>query len=538
MKSCRSSAGTWFPITMNLVDTFSHRFYLNLGRREDRRFDVEDRLADCGIPVQRFAATDARWVRRTRGYRTTAKYACAMTKRRALRAALHAGADAVFLFEDDVVLHERLVELLDHIELPDDWGIFFLGCQHNLPPTAVSKGLVRCAHAVDNHAFGVRREYIQTLISALAPRSKSNPDANYSSDRRIAWLQSEIPSYAAFPNLAWQGASLSDLEGGRYSNYNSEGDQWTTPRVLAGIAAETHGGHKYSKLKDIVVGDRVTELGVPVVSYRTPGDANPECYRMSLTGRSAPVRIAFFLGATPTQALGRVWRAYMNESPTENPVALYPPGSGDHALPWRLLGGEAGLTLGGIGRLRCFVGQLRDALANETYTHFAILPDRAIPIKPISSLAELLDLQPESLIERVSLRDLRSNKQLTDDPRPECPFVPSHCWYRQSGSMILDRDAASALAEDDFTESFSGLKKPDDWYAPTVLAMKGFSLKNRTRNLPITWVRKNCSSVGFSSHSRVDAGLVAELRLSPCFFAWPFSPCSNVGEFGLHRSSR
>lgn len=44
---------------MDFESAFPLRFWINLGRREDRRVETEARLGELGITAERFAAVDA-----------------------------------------------------------------------------------------------------------------------------------------------------------------------------------------------------------------------------------------------------------------------------------------------------------------------------------------------------------------------------------------------------------------------------------------------------------------------------------------------
>jgi len=108
---------------MDFEKEFPLRYYLNLGRREDRRTEMEWMLEQTGIRVERFPAVDARFVRNLRGYDEKGRYALALTIRLAIRRAKQTGATSVLLLEDDAVLHPNFVELVNQIELPGDWGL-------------------------------------------------------------------------------------------------------------------------------------------------------------------------------------------------------------------------------------------------------------------------------------------------------------------------------------------------------------------------------------------------------------------------------
>jgi len=135
-------------VVMNFEKTFPERFWINLGRRADRRGEFEWMLGQTGMTAERFPAVDARFVGRmalgsrkeelvgvsplVRGYESAGRYALALSKRLAVGRARQRGAEAVLLLEDDCVLHPNLLGLLEMMELPEDWGILYLGCAHHL----------------------------------------------------------------------------------------------------------------------------------------------------------------------------------------------------------------------------------------------------------------------------------------------------------------------------------------------------------------------------------------------------------------------
>src|SRR5688572_12527039 len=136
---------------MDFDAVFPHKYLLNLARRQDRRVRCEELFAEQGWKVRRQPAVDARRLQSAHRFQAPGRYAHAVSTRMILRRASLAKAETVFIFEDDVVLHPALAERLAEIELPDDWGIFYLGCQHHERPEIVSPGLVRTRAALDTH---------------------------------------------------------------------------------------------------------------------------------------------------------------------------------------------------------------------------------------------------------------------------------------------------------------------------------------------------------------------------------------------------
>lgn len=199
---------------------------MNLERRPERLTSVRRRLSAASIYAETFPAVDARSLSPddTHGFLTVQKRACALSKRRVLREAGHRDHKSVLIFEDDVVFHPKIHELLESIILPEDWGIFYLGCMHVDPPAPHSPGLVRVTKALDCHAVAVRDIYYHRARAIMRGHGHGKK-GDLHSDVQFSLLQSEIPSYAVFPNLAWQARGYSDIAGEEYSNYDENGRQ-------------------------------------------------------------------------------------------------------------------------------------------------------------------------------------------------------------------------------------------------------------------------------------------------------------------------
>lgn len=220
---------------MEFDDAFPLQFYINLNRRDDRRRTVLNMFIDHGMErVERFPAVDARTVRNCRGHWSEGRYALSLTQKLCLREAKRRNASAVMIFEDDVVLHPEFIARFAALEIPDDWGMFYLGTQHTSEPEWVSPGVVRVAHGLDTHAFAVKAEYYDRVMRVLSPQGKRVTREVKPSDWLLAALHREIPTYAAFPNLAWQGQeAVSDLMGKRNGTYDVKGFQRCNREYIA-----------------------------------------------------------------------------------------------------------------------------------------------------------------------------------------------------------------------------------------------------------------------------------------------------------------
>jgi inositol phosphorylceramide mannosyltransferase catalytic subunit len=200
-------------------------FLINRNGRKDRLEESSGQLDREGLPWERVAAVEASRVRHARGYSQPGYYAQSVRVRLLLRRALRERWPAVFFYEDDVMLANDTLDRLKGMELPGDWDFFYLGCVHVVPALAETRGLVRCARATTAHAFGVNRKAMRRLLRALSPGPRLAPRHLVAIDQVLARLHGECKAYTCFPNLAWQRASWSDLEGRHYSAFNADGSQ-------------------------------------------------------------------------------------------------------------------------------------------------------------------------------------------------------------------------------------------------------------------------------------------------------------------------
>jgi hypothetical protein len=207
---------------VDLNTVFPHRAYVSLPRRMDRRAWVQARMADAGVSAQWFRAVDARRLRRWKGFAGLPQRAHSITFRLLLRAAQLRGSAALLVLEDDAVFHPEFRDRVAALELPDDWQIFYFGCQHLAPPTRVSDGIVRVKRALDTHAVAFRRSAFLEARRAMRGKAKGRDQC---SDVLLSSLHEKLPTYAAFPNLIWQALGESDIARHRYSNYDAEGRQ-------------------------------------------------------------------------------------------------------------------------------------------------------------------------------------------------------------------------------------------------------------------------------------------------------------------------
>jgi hypothetical protein len=511
---------------MEFNATFPSRYFINLGRREDRRLETEIALCTVGITAERFPAVDALSARNPRGYESAGRYALALSQRLVLRKAKLEGASAVLVLEDDVVFHPELLKRLEEMELPEDWGIFYLGCAHRTRPAPVGQGLVRVQYALDTHAFAVRAPYYQTVINALGRVDKRSSNHPAASDWYLADLHKEIPTYACYPNLAWQANSASDLINGTYSNYTPSGEQRSGAGEMVGLQAQIWGGTKWNgwwSRPDY--GDTETEEA-PV------GDGK----------KAAMVRLPRFEPKLSLLFLTRgdvhhpdIWSEFVEEGGVEVTVHSHAKDLSEAEngfLAGTAISERHETGWGDISLVRAMLALLKAGLENSSGTHFAFLSESCIPVKSWAEIRRALKYDPRSMID---FEDGSGMKPKHQERISKVRDLPHRTWRTHSQWMVLNREAAQCLVAEDFTEHFSGIFAPDEHYFATVLALRGYPDWDDVNRQTPTWVRWQEPSGRPEEYLHTNIMIARELAAFPGFFARKFPQGSDIGKWGLHK---
>lgn len=498
---------------MDFEGSFPLRFLINQGRREDRRMKVEARLDELGIAVERFAAMDASWkgdggnvgagdskvAGGMRGYDSAGRYALGLTQRLALREAERRKAPAVLLLEDDVVFHPNFRQLVETVELPDDWGICYLGCAHAIRPEWAGRRVVRVHHAVDTHAVAIRAPYYRRVMEMLDRHGKPEAGVAKASDQFLALLHRDIPTYACFPNLAWQDISESDLAGREDSNYTKDGRQKNWGEAVEGLLGELVGGDAGT-----------TSDGPPPrlgLLFLTRGDVHhPELWRDFVA--EAPGRVSVFSHAKfPAQTSG----GFLDGTGIRERFAT----------EW-----------GDISLVKASRALLLEALEDECLTHFVLLSESCVPVRPLPEILRRLELDPRPQFRFRTLEEASARHVSRIGAVPE---LPRGCWRFQSQWWLMDRVAATFAAGVDFTEIFSGMFAADEAYFATVLAMQGYPLDGEVLKQDVTWTWWEKDAGSPNGWPTLPQDRLRDLIHSGALFARKFPRNADIEEHGLHR---
>lgn len=480
---------------MDWEQEFPLRLWINLGHRADRRARLEWHLQERELTAERFPAVDARCVRKLRGYETAGRYALALTKRLAIRRAMHSGAEAVLLLEDDVVLHPNAKEILSGMELPKDWCVLQLGCTHFERPEPHSFGLVRVKQAVDHHAVAIHRRAFKQVLRILDATWQGDVPFPRASDRFFAQIQKQLPCYACYPNLAWQMVSDSNLTGTKYSAYQRGGSQKNSAGVTHHLLEEMTCGPSVMNAEP--------KLGL---LFLTRGDVHHP----------------------------QIWREYAAQAPGHVKIFCHP--KAPESLKEGFLEGTAIANLietgwGDVSLVQATRALMARALQEKELTHFVLLSESCVPIRPLGALLQHLRLDPRPLLRT---RNYANALDLQKERAAKVTWIPQECWRFHSQWWLMDRTAALWSSAHDYTETFCDFLASDESYFATVLQMQGYPVDDACRPALSTWVKWREDVGRPVEHTEVDALTVAEMQASAAFFARKFLPESDIARWRMH----
>lgn len=508
---------------MDFETTFPLQFYINLNRRDDRRRTVLNGFLDHGLErVERFPAIDSRRILNARGRWSSGRYALALTQKLCLREARRRRAPAVMLFEDDVVLHPEFQERFAALELPEDWGIFYLGVQHTEEPEWVAPGLVKVGFGLDTHAVAVRAEYYERVMQVLSPQGKAGRESIKPSDWLLAALHQEIPTYAAFPNLAWQGQeAVSDLMGRRNGTYDARGFQHSNGKIMYPVLRRHLGLPHWREVVPEESAESEVAAGGPGSDVKSP----------------RKVAFLFLTRRVPHQV--EMWSEYFADHEAEVSICVHAKDDSGEGPEWWQQAKRAvpvETAWGKVSLVQAHRHLLEKAMEDPANGAFVLVSESCVPIKPLASLLAHL----ERTGWRGQLETERHEDMATKHPQKAKRLeavkdVPPSFWRFHPQWMLLNREMAQAVLAVDLTPAWEQSFAPDESLIGTQLVLMGYPLEERALPSGSTWTRWEGPRAGHpQAFGDVNESLLMELLASPHFFARKFTEESNIRESGLH----
>ena len=516
---------------MNFDETFPLVYFLNLGRDQERRMRCQDLFEEHQIVANRFPAVDGRWITRLRGFSTPQAYAWTLSIRLIIRRARQRKASAVFIFEDDVCLASDWRKRLAEILLPDDWELFFLGCEHQVEPTVVRHRLVRSSSIKDTHAWGIRSTAYQKLLKEL--KKSSSPFSGRLVRKGLRSLTNHPIAYAAFPNLAWQHSYVG-VPAGEHPRYTRCGSQKRFRKATSSLMATFLGGKSWRDTKvnspsllkphseegDQGLGNRINwNSGIPSILRRNLG------------------RTAFLFLTRAEHNHPDVWDQYWADNENRLSVYSHVAGREDLSPGWlkdSLIDDHITTAWGDISLVRAQLALLHSALKRSDNQFFVFASESCIPIKPFREWERVLQIDDRSRFRWSEPDEIWRYDRQKANRHKHSNGVPRSSWIFHSQWIMLNRDAAELVSSVDLTSHFENVFAADESYFGTLLRLQEYPMETNVVPLDATWADWKKRGPHPEMIVKPSPEQLTSMMSGQFYFARKFSRDSNVGALGLH----
>lgn len=206
---------------MNILNEYFDKIYcINLDRRSDRWAECVQIFKNLKLQVERFSACDGQLIETGFGKLYNGELGGTISHTKLIKKIKDENFDKVLILEDDVEFCNNFIPLIEETlnKLPEDWDIFFLGGNHTGGYSKINEKIGRVYKTFALHAYAVRNKCLDTIYenmirfvgNTLCCNKQITPSV--AADYYLSKLQPHLNCYSAFPNLAWQRESFSDLQ--------------------------------------------------------------------------------------------------------------------------------------------------------------------------------------------------------------------------------------------------------------------------------------------------------------------------------------
>ena len=196
---------------------------------------------------------------------------------------------------------------------------------------------------------------------------------------------------------------------------------------------------------------------------------------------------------------------------------------------------KAETAWGELSLVRATLALLRAALEDSDTTHFILVSESCVPVRPFEHLRVNLRRDNRSRMRVWSMDEVRRTGNRDKVMRLErLTGISKSLACFQEQWMCLSREDALIVTEKDWTPCFERVYAADECYFATVLAESGKPPSEVLANRAITWTDWRGGAHPVEYH-QVLPRTAAQIAESGCFFARKFPAGSDIGKWGLHR---
>jgi hypothetical protein len=191
---------------------------------------------------------------------------------------------------------------------------------------------------------------------------------------------------------------------------------------------------------------------------------------------------------------------------------------------------------GALSLVEATLALLRAGLEDADCTHFILVSESCVPVRPFSSLKANLRLDARSRMHLHPWEEVRRKNILKAQRLENLTGIRKEIAHFHDQWICLSREDALLVTEKDWTPSFANVFAPDEAYFATVLAASGKPPLQAVANRPITWTDWKAGGSHPQEFHTVPSRVAAQIAESGCFFARKFGPGSDIAKWNLHLS--
>lgn len=191
---------------MNKNSLFENTLVLSLPHREDRQAASVQELKKLDIDYNFFPAVNGHEIE-VKQPLLPGEYGIKLSHIQILREAIKNKLESVFIFEDDIVLHNSVSEILErNYEFLTDAQFIYLGGSHRGPITHVGGDVYQAGDLYTTHAMWIHNSMFSEIIETLQFHPFHQLDNCY------VFLQKKYRCLTIYPNIAYQKDGYSDIQ--------------------------------------------------------------------------------------------------------------------------------------------------------------------------------------------------------------------------------------------------------------------------------------------------------------------------------------
>jgi GR25 family glycosyltransferase involved in LPS biosynthesis len=197
---------------MTLDELFNNTLVLSLEHRLDRRIKVQEEIRKLPIKYNFYFGINGHEANNDTSL-LPGENGIKLSHINILTHAINQNWESVFIFEDDVVFSDNIMNTLEKNLHNINCDLFYLGGHHRGQLHHIQNEIYQTFDTYTTHAMWIKKTLFQEAIDTF------NIYKNQQLDNCYAILQKKHKTFTIYPNVAWQSNDYSDIQN-KFINYD------------------------------------------------------------------------------------------------------------------------------------------------------------------------------------------------------------------------------------------------------------------------------------------------------------------------------